>query len=191
MQLLKRYIIIGILFVIIAGSISHFVYEWTDGNDIVGFFFPINESTWEHMKLVFFPMLLYALFMNWKLKASYPCISSALPLGILVGTFAVPIIFYTYTGILGRAYHLLNLLTFALSVLLGFYVVYTFAKFCKAQKHQSLLFLLIFATIVAFLSFTYRPPNIAIFANPLAETSSIGITSFTLFSVITATKSLP
>lgn len=167
MQLLKRYTIIGILFVIIAGSISHFVYGWSNHNTIVGFFFPINESTWEHMKLVFFPMLLYALFMNWKLKDSYPCISSALPLGILVGTFAVPVIFYTYTGILGKAYHLLNLLTFALSVLLGFYVVYTFAKSCKAQKYQSLLFLLMFAVIVAFLSFTYRAPDIGLFSNPL------------------------
>ncbi len=167
MQLLKRYAIIGIIFVLITGTLSHFVYAWSGDNYIIGFFFPVNESTWEHMKLVFFPMLVYALFINWKLKDAYPCITSALPLGILTGTCSVPIIFYSYTGILGQAYHLLNLLTFAISVLIGFYVVYKFTHSCKAQKYRPILFLLIFAMIVAFLSFTYRPPNIGLFVNPL------------------------
>lgn len=45
MSQLKRYMIIGTIFVIILGTLSHFFYEWTNNNYIVGFLTPINEST--------------------------------------------------------------------------------------------------------------------------------------------------
>lgn len=62
----------GIIFVLITGTIAHFVYEWSDNSFIIGLFFPVNESTWEHMKLCFFPMLLYSLYMNKKERRSIP-----------------------------------------------------------------------------------------------------------------------
>ena len=43
--------IIGTFFIIIAGSLLHFVYEWTGYSDIMGLFTPVNESVWEHLKL--------------------------------------------------------------------------------------------------------------------------------------------
>lgn len=55
MNHLKRDTIIGILFVLITGSVSHFLYDWTGKNPVVGLFTPANESIWEHMKLLFFP----------------------------------------------------------------------------------------------------------------------------------------
>ena len=51
--------IIGTIFVSAAGTLLHFVYGWTGNHFIVGLFAPVNESTWEHMKLLYFPMLLY------------------------------------------------------------------------------------------------------------------------------------
>ena len=58
MNTLKKYIIKGTIFVLITGVISHFVYEWSGNNRLVGLFFPTNESVWEHMKLCFYPYLL-------------------------------------------------------------------------------------------------------------------------------------
>ena len=86
MNQLKRYTIIGTVFVIFLGTISHFFYDWSNNNFIVGLFAPVNESTWEHMKLIFFPMLLFSLFAIPKLKENHPCITSSLFSGILVGT---------------------------------------------------------------------------------------------------------
>ena len=37
------------------GVISHFIYEWTGENTLAGLIFPVNESIWEHLKLIFFP----------------------------------------------------------------------------------------------------------------------------------------
>ena len=120
MNQLKRYLIIGTIFVIILGTLSHFFYDWSNNNFVVGFFSPVNESTWEHMKLVFFPMLLFSLFANSKLKSIYPCITSSLLFGILIGTFLIPIFFYTYTGILGYNVFILDLITFILAVICAF-----------------------------------------------------------------------
>lgn len=164
---LKLYTIIGILFVLILGTIWHFVYGWSGNNSFAGLFFPINESTWEHMKLLFFPMLLYSFIMNRKFKSLYPCITSALLSGILSGTLLIPIIFYTYTGILGHNIFMLDLITFALSVVIAFYIVYKLTLSCKAENYILLLIILIFTLTICFLLFTYYPPNIGLFTEPV------------------------
>ena len=164
MNKLKHYMIIGIIFTIVAGIIGHFVYEWTGGNFVAGLFFPVNESTWEHMKLVFFPMLLYSLFAERRLKDESECISKAFSLGILAGTFAIPVFFYTYSGILGYNLAWLNILTFAVSVIIGFIVACFVAKNCKNDKWSMVLKVIIFGLVIAFMVFSYNPPDIGLFA---------------------------
>lgn len=167
MKQLKLYIIIGIIFVLITGTLAHFVYEWSGRNFFAGFFFPVNESTWEHMKLLFFPMLLYSFFMQQRLNETSPCIKSASFAGVLFGTLLIPVIFYTYTGILGRNYLLLDILTFILSTISAFYLVYRLALSCGLQSRSVLLKLLICIFIAGFILFTYNPPDIGLFANPI------------------------
>lgn len=166
MNKLKCYTIIGIFFVIITGALSHFVYEWSYQNFILGFFFPVNESTWEHMKLCFFPMLIYSFFMDKRLKDDYPCVTSALLSGTLLGTFLIPIIFYTYSGILGRNYISLDIAVFVISVILAFLTVYRLTLSCKTDSYTLQLCVSISVLLVCFLVFTYLPPNIGIFIVP-------------------------
>lgn len=166
MNTLKKYTIAGFIFVIIIGSIWHFVYEWSGNNFFLGFFFPIKESTWEHMKLCFFPMLLYSFYMNRKLKADYPCVTSALAFGILLSTFLVPIFFYTYTGILGKDVLFLDISTFVISILLAFISIYINTLSCKFAPYTSLLKTLVLITAICFFVFTYYPPELGIFIPP-------------------------
>ena len=42
------------------GTVLHFLYDWLGGAVWVAPFSGVNESTWEHMKLLFWPMLFYA-----------------------------------------------------------------------------------------------------------------------------------
>ena len=126
--------ILGTVFVLITGTISHFIYDWSGQNYILGLIFPTNESTWEHMKLVFFPMLLCAFFLNRRLMADYPCITSALLAGILLGTFLIPVLFYSYSGILGNHFLWLDIAVFALSVILAFGASYRLTLSCRAKK---------------------------------------------------------
>lgn len=163
MNKLKHYSILGTIFVIITGTISHFIYEWSGNNFILGLIFPVSESTWEHMKLCFFPMLAYSLFMNKRLKSDYPCITSALLSGLLLGTFLIPVIFYTYSGILGHNWLPLDIATFMLSVILAFISIYRLCSSCKMASYALLLKLFVLFTIIFFFIFTYFPPDIGIF----------------------------
>lgn len=167
MNHLKKYTITGIVFVIIAGTISHFIYEWSGNNFILGFFFPVNESTWEHMKLCFFPMLLYSLYMNKKIKDKYPGVTSALLFGILLGTACIPAIFYTYSGILGKNCLPFDIAAFVLSVLIAFAAVLRLALSCKMSHCTVLLKLLVVTAAICFFIFTYCPPDLGIFWNPV------------------------
>lgn len=169
MNQLKRYTIIGVVFVLITGTLAHFIYEWTGNNFITGLFTPVNESTWEHMKLLFFPMLLYSFFIIPKLKRRYRCIASSMYCGILLGTSLIPVIFYTYSGILGYNFFILDLLTFVSSVAAGFYAAFKLTLSCKMRKYTVLLCCLITIITICFLLFTYLPPNIGLFAIPTSE----------------------
>ncbi len=173
MNRLKLYIIIGTLFVLVTGTLSHFVYGWTGNNPAAGLFFPVNESTWEHMKLVFFPTLVYGIFLYNKLREEYPCIKAAIPAGILAGTFSVPVLFYTYSGILGKDNFILDIAVFILSVLIAFRIISRVAR-ADEGKHlctkttATLLSIAVVLLAVSFMLFSYNPPKLGIFAEPPA-----------------------
>lgn len=167
MNKLRRCTIIGTIFVILTGTISHFIYGWSDNNFILGLLCPVNESTWEHMKLCFFPMLLYSFYMNAKIKSEYPGVASSLMLGILLGTFLIPAIFYTYSGILGQNFLPLDIATFIISVLLAFTAVFRFSLSGKLISYTGILKFLVFIVAVCFFIFTYCPPDIEIFISPV------------------------
>lgn len=44
----------GFLTVSALGTLAHFAYEWSGKQLLAGAFCAVNESTWEHMKLLFF-----------------------------------------------------------------------------------------------------------------------------------------
>lgn len=151
----------------ITGTLWHFIYEWSGNNFIVGLFFPVSESTWEHMKLCFFPILLYAPYMNKTLKDKYPSVTASLLCGTLLGTFSIPVIFYTYSGILGRNLMVLDIAAFIASVLTAFFAVYKFSASGRLIPYQLMLKFLVMLLALCFFLFTYHPPDIGIFINPV------------------------
>lgn len=158
--------IFGIIFVVITGSLAHFLYEWSGKQSVIGLFSPVNESVWEHMKLIFFPMLLYTVALNRKWGKDYPEIASSLYGGILAGTIGIPVIFYGYTSILTKNYLLLDIGTFILSTAISFYFAYQFARSGKLKPYTTLLGSLVFILFLCFFIFTYRPPDSEIFIDP-------------------------
>ena len=68
----------GALFTAAMGTLLHFVYDWSGGWGAAAAFSAVNESTWEHMKLLFFPMLTFVLIITPFLKQKYPNIRRVL-----------------------------------------------------------------------------------------------------------------
>ena len=158
----------GFLFTALAGTLLHFVYEWSGNSVWTAAFSAVNESTWEHIKLLYFPMLLYSLIAIPTQKSDYPCITSAFAAGILIGVLLIPVLFYTYTGILGYNVLALDIGTFVLSVVLSFYFIYRFTLTCRFQNFACLLWIVICLLGISFMMFSYCPPDIGFFADPTA-----------------------
>ena len=57
----KKYTVITIISascVIGIGTLFHFLFELLGQNAFVGLFTPVNESVWEHLKLIYFPFII-------------------------------------------------------------------------------------------------------------------------------------
>ncbi len=166
MKQLKFYTIIGVIFVLATGSLAHFLYGWLGNNHMVGLFTPVNESIWEHMKLLFFPMLLYSLFIFYRFKSTYPCVVSSFCFGILTGTWLIPALYYAYTYILGKNIFLLDIGTFLLSTISSFGLSYRLSLSCRLKPYTIILAFLIGVLFACFVIFSYSPPGLKIFRAP-------------------------
>lgn len=166
MKGLKSYIIKGIIFVSILGTLFHFVYKWSGENFFIGLFTPINESIWEHTKLIFFPMLIYSLLPNKNIKEKYPCIDSAMIFGSIFGVLSIIVLYFTYSGIIGFNAPVADILIFYLSVIFSFFITYNLTLSCKAEKYFKIFQILQIIMICLFIAFTLYPPDIPLFLNP-------------------------
>ena len=164
-KLLLRLQIISVIFTIILGTILHFTYNWSNENFLVGTFSAVNESTWEHLKLLFFPMLISTIIGYFYIGKKMPNFLCAKTIGIITAMLFTIIFFYTYTGILGTNFDILNILTFVFAVILGEYVAYKIilSYFSCNKKIAIIILILLF---LSFIIFTYIPPKIGLFKSP-------------------------
>ena len=166
----------GIVFIIVFGSILHFTFEWSGHQAIVGVFSAVNESVWEHLKLGFWPAIVFALIEFKYLKKA----TNNFLFGKTVGIYLIPVIitvlFYSYTAILGESLLVIDILTFIIAVIVGQLVSYrllTGKPLPYNLDRVSLIALLLLS--LAFVLFTFYPPQLAMFQDPI--TGEYGIVS--------------
>lgn len=171
----KLYATLGTIFTMAVGSVFHFLYEWSGKNSIIALFCAVNESIWEHLKLLVFPMLIFAIFEYLRIGSYYKNYLIAKALGILVGMLSIVMLFYTYTGIVGCHSLICDLIVFFISVIFANITTCTILnkKWLQAPLWQAAGFILIFIIVLAFFCFTYFAPHIALFKDSV--TGSYGI----------------
>lgn len=166
---IKTWQIITVIICLILGTLLHFTYEWSGDNMIVGLFSAVNESTWEHLKLVFYPMLLMAVIGYLVIgKRSYNYWMAQV-IGIITAMAFIVIFFYTYTGIIGTNFAILNIGSFIVAICLGGYIAF---KILSSPEMHDSEFISIFFLIILFLSFvlyTFNPPSISLFRDPITN----------------------
>ena len=164
---------VGFAAVTFVGTILHFLYDWTGGSILVSPFSGVNESTWEHMKLLFWPMFLFALVQRlfFKDQENYWCVKLT---QILLGLVLIPVLFYTYNGMFGKSPDWLNITIFYISALLVFLFEWLAFKINRLQcKYPRLAFAAICLIGVLFVVFTFATPQIPLFQDPLTGTYGI------------------
>lgn len=158
----------------LGGTLLHFVYDWTNQNFFAAPFSGVNESTWEHMKLLFFSWFIFALVQSRFFK-EYNNFWCAKLKGILVGLLLIPALFYTYNGALGKSPDWFNIVIFFISAAVTFFVeMRALQKRRPHCRHPRLAFATVCGIGILFIVFTFIPPHIPLFQDPLTGTYGLG-----------------
>ncbi len=158
----------GFVFVSVAGVLLHFLYDVSGASPIAAVFSGVNESTWEHMKLLYFPMLFYALIQNKYLdngRQSFWCVKLK---GTLLGLVLIPVLFYTIRGAFGDTPDWVNISTFFISAAVAFYYETVALKKDTGKCRGNAALLILLAIGVLFAVFTFITPEIPLFRDPLS-----------------------
>lgn len=163
------------VFIIVAGSLFHFAYDWFGRWKPFALIFAVNESVWEHNKIGFWPAFIFSFieYFSWgKYEKNFFC-AKALQL------FSIPYLmmsfFYTYTGIIG--YHVLwvDILIFVAAVAIAQYVfcIQLSKEACNSTRVRTLCIVFIFVLFLIYSSFTFLAPKIPLFIDPLTGKTGI------------------
>lgn len=165
----------GFLFTGGLGALLHFVYEWSGGSVLTATFSAVNESTWEHMKLLFFPMFLFSVVQVCAMGKNYPNFLAVRAVSTLTGLLLIPVLFYTYTGVLGFSVMWADIAVFYLAdlgaFLLDFHLLHR-GRFTSLWQ-QILGLAVLWALAFFFVWCTFRPLPIALWQDPV--TGGFGI----------------
>ncbi|MBQ7036279.1 MAG: hypothetical protein IJN74_02165 [Clostridia bacterium] len=167
----KKWQTAGFIFTSVLGVILHFLFEWSGQNPIIASFSAVNESIWEHMKILFFPMALFALLESRYVQKAHKDFWCAKLTGIILGIVLIPALYYTVLGMFGKSPDFINIAIFFVVAA----IVYTVETAllgaentdCRAPR---LARLLIPALAVLFMVFTFYTPQIPLFRDPISGT---------------------
>ena len=119
---IRNWQIIVLIVCLALGTLLHFTYEWSGENQLVALFSAVNESTWEHLKLLFFPMILMGVLGYFVIGTNFAVLN--------IGSFVVAILLETYvTYRLLKSPQMYNaeiISIILLILLLSIFVIYTF-----------------------------------------------------------------
>lgn len=166
-----RFQIFSVIFTWILGTILHFLYEWSGDNKIIASFSAVNESTWEHLKLVFFPMLITTIVGFLAIGKDNKKFWCAKTIGIILAMSFIIVFFYTYTGIIGTNFAILDIGSFFVAVILGEYVAYKIMTNdeYKLKCNKRIAVIGLICILLCFIIFTYLQPHIGLFKDPISN----------------------
>ncbi|MFC1618271.1 DUF6512 family protein, partial [Patescibacteria group bacterium] len=160
--------ILAIVFIAAFGTSLHFIFEWSGSWEPLGLIAAVNESTWEHFKMTFWPGLIFALISYSYLKSRANNFWLATTVALFVMPIVIAIMFYSYLFITGEHSLLYDIFTFIVSVIIGQLVSYRLMinrAFTSGWKYIALVFLII--AIGAFSLLTFYPLENTVFEDPV------------------------
>lgn len=165
--------LMGFAVTALGGTLLHFLYEWLGKAVWIAPFSGVNESTWEHMKLLFWPMFIFAVVQSFffRDRENFWCIKLR---GILSGLILIPVMFYTYNGIIGKSPDWINIAIFFISAAITYiYETRLFNSDKMRCKHPKFAVSMLCTIAFLFILFTFRTPEIGIFKDPLTGTYGV------------------
>ena len=157
----------------LVGTLLHFLYDWVGGALLAAPFSSVNESAWEHMKLLFWPTFIFAIVQSFFFKDRIDFWYIKLR-GILLGIIMIPVIFYTYNGVIGHSPDWINIAIFFVSAAIAYiYETRQFNNKTTVCRSQKIPFVILCVLAILFVVFTFVTPEIGVFKDPLTSTYGI------------------
>lgn len=170
---------IAIIFIALVGTLSHFLYEISGHNKVVGLFAAVNESTWEHIKIALTPIFLFSLY-DYFVYGNLDNYAFAKACSLVFIIIVIPILFYGYTSVTKKDFLPVDIVIFYLSIIGSQYIFYYILGldgFPFIFKYLSII--LIFLIFGFYMVATIFPFEGLIFKDPISKKYGIeGHTEF-------------
>lgn len=168
---LKKTRIIAIIGIFVLNFLFHFAYS-TFPNTLFSIFFPVNESIFEHQKMIFSSVIFYSIIDYFILK-KYDLPRHNFLLSTVISAFSAIAVFlliwlpiYYKTG----ENMILTFIILFVAVIVSQLISYYILKWDKHIPYISYISLgIIIITYIVFAYLTYNPPKVEFFFDPLEE----------------------
>jgi hypothetical protein len=162
------YELVGMVVIIIIGTLLHFTFEWSGFQEIVGVFSAVNESVWEHLKIAFMPSILWLIIEYRYFYKRANNFFFAKAVGIYTIMVIIPVIFYTYTIFIEHNLTI-DIISFMFAIIVGQFVSYKMMTFKQLSKNLRLISIVALIILgLAFVVFTFYPPQFPLFQDPVS-----------------------
>lgn len=164
-------IISAFLIFSITGTLLHFTYKLSGKNVVVGIFSSVNESVWEHIKLLLTPIFAYNTIryvLNY--QTNYFVM---LFFELLVAIFGISTLYKIKLKIIGEKSPIINLLIFYIVALLCSITGYIIENIYVPNYINMVSIFGCIAIYIIYMLFTVCPPKKDIFKDPI--TGNYGI----------------
>jgi hypothetical protein len=162
---------LGVIFLV--GSGFHFLFDVFGSNPAAGIFLPVNESVFEHLKLTFWPTIIWAAFSYSFLKSTANNFLVAKAVAVIIMPLVTIALFYGYTAFTADNV-IIDILIFLAAAAAGQFLNYRLLKTRPLPQWLSgLSAIFILALAVLYALFTFYPPYTGLFMD--SNTGGYGI----------------
>lgn len=156
----------GFLFTSVTGTLLHFLFDLTGGNWAAGLVSAVNESIWEHMKLIYVPMIVFSILECRSAGREIPGFWRIKLRGVLLALAVIPALYYGYTGILGVSADWFNITIFFIAAGAAYWYEAKAEGRSRVCGNKAAVGILILIGLV-FGALTFCPPRIPLFRDPV------------------------
>lgn len=161
--MVRKYEAWGVLAAFSTSILLHFLYTTTG---IFAFtpFSAVNESLWEHLKIIYFGIFFYGIYEYFKGMKKFTNFLFGKAAGLLIAPLFVIIVYYIYTYFTGESILWIDISTALVSILLSHLISSTIVGVSRdLSRYKPLGVMLIIVMTFSFIIFTYFPPEAKIF----------------------------
>ena len=163
------FLIVSIIVISLVGTLSHFIYDISKHNKIVGLFSAVNESTWEHIKIALTPTLLWSLVDGF-IYGMNPNYFLAKSTSLIVIIILMPFLFYGYKVIIKKDLFILDIIIFYVVIIASQYsfnLILNIDEINFVSRYISCIIL--FILFGGYMIHTLMPAKNFIFKDPISN----------------------